>query len=199
MTWPTPDPPGRSACGAPASVKSAPSDLSSAVASSDGRRVSARAAAVASRVSGEVGSDTPVASLSRIGSAPVVGGEQRLDPVRGARRHRRTRAPGRRPAPPDRRGPTRPGTGISLARHRRPWFTSRMGSTLNAPSRGKVSHGFRIIFPEPRGARPGRTSSSGRPPPGRAPAPRPPPRPRARRTGGVERPVRRRRLPHRAG
>src|SRR5262249_7749978 len=29
-----------------------------------------------------------------------------------------------------------------------------MGSTLNAPSRGKVSHGFRMIFPVRRGARP---------------------------------------------
>ena len=98
-------------------------------------------------------------------------------------------------------------TGISLARHRRPWFTSRTGMiccpidghTLNAPSRGKVSHGFRIIFPGPRGARPGRTSSSGKPPPGRAPAPRPPPRRKVLRTGGVARPVPRRRLPPRAG
>ena len=55
---------------APASVKSAPSDLSSAVASSDGRRVSASDAAVASRVAGEVGSDAPVASPSRTGPAP---------------------------------------------------------------------------------------------------------------------------------
>ena len=60
-----------------------------------------------------------------------------------------------------------------------------MGSTLNAPSRGKASRGFRITFPGPRGARPGHTSSSGRRPPGRAPAPRPPPRRKARRTGGA--------------
>ena len=48
------------------------------------------------------------------------------------------------------------------------------GSAPQCPDPGrKVSRGFRIIFPVPRGARPGRTSSSGRRPPGRAPAPSP--------------------------
>src|SRR5262249_12507197 len=44
---------------------------------------------------------------------------------------RRTRGPGRRHALPGRRGPRRPGTGISRGRHRRPWFTSGVGAALN--------------------------------------------------------------------
>jgi hypothetical protein len=75
-------------------------------------------------------------------------------PAPAAPRRRRTRGAGRRHVPLDRRGPTRPGTGIFLARDRWPCCTSgtdhhrfaaRPGTTLNAPSKGKVPRGFRTI------------------------------------------------------
>src|SRR6516225_5315017 len=62
-----------------------------------------------------------------------------------------------------------------------------MGSVLNAPFRGKASHGFWIILRGPREVRPARTSSSDRPPPATPLALHRPPRQRARRISGGER------------
>ena len=152
--------------------------------------------------------DAPVSVAIQDGCAAAVGGEQCLDPgtefgvtaalalqvggpLRRVGKVRRVQEKGFRSCGIDGHG-LPPGPGMILLPH-------RTGLTLNAPSRGKVSHGIRIIFSKPRGARPGRTSSFGRPSPGKAPAPRPPPRPKARRTGGAERPAPRPRLPPRAG
>ena len=200
MTWPATDPPGRSACGAPATWSPRRPDRVSR-----GRQFRRRtrfrvgAAAVASRVSGEVGSDIAggvalhgsVRPRRRRPAAPRPGAEfgvraalavQVGGTLRRVGEVRRFQEQGFRSRGIDGHG-SPPGWGLLSM----PRSGEKCLADFELFSQGLAEPGPGVL-PVPVGHRPGEPQRR-----------RPPPRRRARRTGAVGRPVRRRRLPPRAG
>ena len=151
MTWPATDPPGRSAGGISSTVVRVPPGRCSAVASSVGGRVSGAGVRdtswvsgetvwVPGMLSGEVGSQSPMASGFKARPTVSWAASSASTRARSSGSLLALRGPGRRHAPPGRRGPMLPGTGLSIVQDRPP--SVRLGERVTPskiPSGRKVS------------------------------------------------------------